>query len=260
MLRRARLLVAYDGSAFHGYAINRGVDTVAGALTDTISLIVRRPVSLVGAGRTDSGVHGWGQVVSLDLPETTDLDNLAHRLNRMRGPQIVVRAARWCADPDFNARFSAHWRHYRYDILNTPAPSPFLAATAWHVPHPLNELLMNLAVDPLIGEHDFSSFGRRPPTVDGREPSMSRYVFLARWSQVGPDQPGLLRFEIRANAFCHQMVRSIVGTLVDVGKGVTSAGEMTAIMQARDRAAAGAIAPPQGLCLWEVGYPDTERW
>ena len=259
-MRRARLLVAYDGSAFHGYAINRDVDTVAGVLTDTISMIVRQPVALVGAGRTDTGVHGWGQVVSLDLAESTDLDDLAHRINRMRGPRIVVRAARWATDPDFSARFSARWRHYRYDVLNTSVPNPFLAATAWHVPQPLDVLLMNLATDPLIGEHDFSSFGRRPPVVDGRQPSMNRYVFLARWNEVGAESPGLLRFEIRANAFCHQMVRSIVGTLVDVGKGITSPGEMSAILRARNRKAAGALAPPHGLCLWEVGYPKTERW
>ena len=260
VMRRARLLVAYDGSAFHGYAVNRDVDTVAGVLTETISMITRRPVSLVGAGRTDAGVHAWGQVVSLDLDEGIDLDDLAHRINRVRGPRIVVRAARWATDPGFSARFSAVWRHYRYDVLNTPEPNPFLAATAWHVPQPLDLVVMNLATDPLIGEHDFSSFGRRPPAVDRREPSMNRYVFLARWNHAGPHSPGLLRFEIRANAFCHQMVRSIVGTLVDVGKAKTSAGEMSAILRAKDRNAAGAIAPPHGLCLWEVGYPESERW
>jgi tRNA pseudouridine38-40 synthase len=261
VLRRARLLVAYHGSSFHGFAINRDVRTVAGLLTDTISMVTRQQVRLVGAGRTDTGVHGWGQVISLDLPDTTDLDNLAHRINRMCGPAIVIRAGRWSTDPDFSARFSATWRHYRYDVLNTSAPNPFLAATSWHVPQPLDLLVMNLAVDPLIGEHDFSSFGRRPPRIEGhREPSMHRYVFLARWRTVGADQPGLLRFDIRANAFCHQMVRSIVGTLVDVGRGTISAGEMTSILRAKNRAVAGQIAPPHGLCLWEVGYSDAEPW
>jgi tRNA pseudouridine38-40 synthase len=261
VFRRARLLIAYDGSTFHGFAINRGVDTVAGLLTEKISMITRRPVQLVGAGRTDAGVHAWGQVVSLDLAGDTDLANLQHRLNRILDPKIVVRAARWTTDPDFSARFSALWRHYRYDVLNTPTPHPFLAATSWHVAAPLNPVLMNLACDALIGERDFSSFGRRPPSVDGqRQPGMSRYVFVARWADLGAQQPGLLRFEIRANAFCHQMVRSIVGTLVDVGHGAVTAGEMTAILRAKDRRAAGQLAPPRGLCLWEVGYPPGEEW
>lgn len=253
-VRRVRLLVAYHGASFHGFAPQPGLATVVGALGAAIERVVRTPVELTGAGRTDAGVHGWGQVVSADLPADTDLDDLVRRLNKLCGPAIVVRAARWTA-PDFDARFSALWRHYRYDVWNDPVPNPFLAATTWHVPAPLRLWVMQAACAPLIGEHDFSSFCRRPKLPgDEPPPSMVRRVLAATWTEVD-DTPGVVRFDIRANAFCHQMVRSIVGMLVDVGLGRRSAGEITAVLRAKDRNAAGQVAPPHGLTLWEVGYP-----
>ena len=268
--RRVRLVVAYDGSAFHGFAKNRDVSTVAGTLEDAMSLVCRTPVELVGAGRTDAGVHAWGQVISADLPATTDLVGLARRLNKMCGPAIAVRSAEWAPWDAFNARFDAQWRHYRYTILNSPAPNPFLARTTWHVHEPLDLGLMQLACDPFIGEHDFTSFCRRPKVgaaesgeadsgvlPDGppapREPSMVRHVLAAGWTDLGD---GLLRLDIRATSFCHQMVRSITGTLVEVGLGKRTAGEILGILRARDRGRAGQVAPPEGLCLWEVGYPS----
>lgn len=220
-----------------------------GDLGAAIERVVRHPVELVGAGRTDAGVHGWGQVVSTDLAATTDLADLTRRLNKMCAPAIAVRDAQW-ADPEFHARFSAQWRRYRYHVWNSPTPHPHLATTTWHVAAPLQVWAMNLACDPLIGEHDFSTFCRKPKGVD--EPPMTRRVLDAAWTDLGD---GLLRFEIRANAFCHQMVRSIVGTLVDVGLGRHHAGEIMGMLRARDRGAAGRVAPPHGLCLWEVGYP-----
>ena len=132
-----RLTVAYDGTSFHGFAENDGVRTVMGELRDAVERVVRQPVELVGAGRTDAGVHGWGQVVSCDLPDDTDLDG--------SGPQDQpdVRPAGRCCDlrcgpsrAEFSARFSAKWRHYRYDVWNAPEPNPFLAATSWHVSSP----------------------------------------------------------------------------------------------------------------------------
>ena len=256
MLRRARLTVAYDGTSFHGFAENDGVRTVMGELRDAVEKVVRQHVDIVGAGRTDAGVHGWGQVVSCDLPAETDLEGLVRRINRMCSPAVVARDAQWTESPDFSARFAAKWRHYRYDIWNSPHPNVFLAATAWHVVPPLSLPSLRLSCDPLIGELDFSSFCRRPKTVPGQpEPSMTRRVMLARWSEVPTDYgPGLLRFEIRANAFCHQMVRSIVGTMVDAGSGRLHAGDVRGILLTKDRQAAGQVAPPHGLCLWEVGY------
>src|SRR6202008_2396700 len=123
MSRRARLTVAYDGAAFHGFAENADVRTVAGALRAALGKVVRQHVDLVGAGRTDTGVHGWGQVVSCDLPDDIDLDVLVRRINPMRGPQVVARSAAWATTPEFSARFSAKWRHYRYDVWNAPEPN-----------------------------------------------------------------------------------------------------------------------------------------
>lgn len=257
--RRARLVVAYDGGAFHGFAANQGVATVAGTLGDALATVLREPVDLTGAGRTDAGVHAWGQVVSCDLPAETDLDGLARRLNSLCAPHVVVREVAWAA-PGFNARFSATWRQYRYTVLNDPVPDPFLTRVAWQVPAPLSLRNLRLACDPLIGQHDFTSFCRRPKQPAGAAPaSMVRRVLEADWS-VEPawhDRP-VLRFEIRATAFCHQMVRSIVGTLVDVGLGRLHAGEVRSILLSRDRARAGQVAPPHGLCLWEVGYDPAD--
>jgi len=254
--RRARFVVAYHGEPFHGFALSAGVPTVAGALTDALQQVTGSAVTLTGAGRTDAGVHGWGQVVSCDLPAGTDLVRIAKSLNSMLEPTIVVRDAQW-VEPTFDARFSALWRHYRYSVLNTPTGNPFLAGTSWHVTTPLDLRAMQLASDAFIGEHDFSAFCRRPkqsgPNRDAPEPSMRRRVLLARWAE-GSD--GLFTFDIRANAFCQQMVRSIVGTLVEVGMHRRKAGEMTGILRANSRAMAGHIAPPHGLCLVEVGYPE----
>ncbi|MEO5724681.1 MAG: tRNA pseudouridine(38-40) synthase TruA [Ilumatobacteraceae bacterium] len=260
MVCRARFTVAYDGSPFHGFAEQTapsGQPTVMGVLRAAVETVVRVPVVLVGAGRTDAGVHGWGQVVSLDLPQDTDLAALTHRLNRILAPHVVVREAGWAADPQFSARFSAEWRHYRYLVLNDPVGNPLLAASTWHVPQPLDLAVMRLACDPVIGEHDFSSFCRRPKVApDVPEPSLTRRILRAEWRRVPHDQTErLLLFEIRGQSFCHQMVRSLVGTMVDIGVGRRYAGEMRSILLARSRDAAGQVAPPHGLCLWEVGYP-----
>src|SRR4051812_26895211 len=138
LLRRARLTVAYDGTSFHGFAENDGVRTVMGELRDAVERVVRQPVELVGAGRTDAGVHGWGQVVSCDLPEDTDLDGLARRINRMCGPQVVARSGVGAADPVFSARFPAKGPHSRYDVWNAREPNAFLAAPSGRVATPLS--------------------------------------------------------------------------------------------------------------------------
>jgi tRNA pseudouridine38-40 synthase len=198
-------------------------------------------------------VHAWGQVVSLDAPDGTDLTELQRGVNALCRPAIVVRAAEW-APHTFDARFSALWRRYRYTVLNREVADPFLAATTWHVDRPLDLRVLRLACDPLLGEHDFASFCRRPKVGPEQEPpSLVRRVLDAGWDALAGD---LLRFEITADAFCHQMVRSIVGTLVEVGLGRRSAGSVLATLRAADRSKAGQLAPPHGLCLWEVGYPD----
>jgi tRNA pseudouridine38-40 synthase len=245
--RRLRLLIAYDGTGYHGFAIQPGQSTVGGALAGALERYLRHTVELTCAGRTDTGVHAWGQVVTFDAREDADPVALRRAVNRALRPAIVVREA-GVAEPGFDARRSATGRVYRYTIRNDAVADPFTASTAWHVPAPLDLPAMRLACDALYGEHDFSSFCRRPPAPDA---SLVRIVRDVRWLDLGE---GRLRFDIEASSFCHQMVRSVVGTLVEVGLGKRRAGEMTAVVRARSRAAAGQPAPAHGLCLWEVLY------
>lgn len=254
---RLRMTLAYDGSRFHGMAENPGVPTVAGALRAAIERVAGHPVTLAMAGRTDRGVHAWGQVVSFDVADGAITsgraapERLARSVNRQCVPAIVVRDCA-VAPVDFDARFSARSRTYRYTVLDRPVPDPFLAATTWWVPGGLDLSLLRLGCDALIGSHDFASFCRRPrPGPDQPEPSLVRLVTSAVWHDLGD---GVLRFDITASSFCHQMVRSIVGTLIEMGRGARRPGEMAGIIAARDRSAAGGLAPPHGLCLWEVGY------
>ena len=251
---RVRATVAYDGGPFHGFAANEGVRTIAGELDDALSRVVGTTISVTCAGRTDRGVHAFGQVVSFDAPDDTDLDRVRRSVNRQCGPSVVLRSLERAGD-DFDARFTATGRSYRYRVLNRRDPDPFLAATAWHVTDPLDVPAMQSAADHLVGEHDFSSFCRRPKVAtDAAAPSLVRRIETVGWQ--GPDDEGLLEFSITASAFCHQMVRSIVGTLVDVGRGRRSVDDVPGMLEARDRQAAGSPAPPHGLVLWSVRYPD----
>lgn len=254
--RRLRLTVAYDGTGFHGFARNVGVRTVAGDLTDALSRYLGHPVEITCAGRTDRGVHALGQVVTLDVDAAqvateADRARLVRAVNRMCGPEVAVRDPALVPE-DFDARSSAIARRYRYRVWNHPEPDPFTARLAWHVEAPLSLPAMRLACDPLIGEHDFSTFCRRPKRRDGTEASLVRRVTDATWHDDGG---GHLRFEIEASAFCHQMVRSIVGTMVAVGLGRMRAGDVRGALAARDRSRAGDLAPPHGLTLWTVRYP-----
>jgi tRNA pseudouridine38-40 synthase len=255
--RTARFLVSYAGGAFRGFAPNRDVRTVMGDLSEAIDRVLQMPIDLTGAGRTDAGVHAWGQVISGKIPSETDLDGLARRLNKLCGPDISVRSAEWAAD-EFSARFSATWRQYRFHIWNDPAPNPLLHPISWHVARALDIDAMNESMAALIGEHDFTAFCRRPKVgPDQRERSMIRILFEADWKMV--ESPQLIRFTIRGSAFCHQMVRSIVGTAVEVGLGRIDSGDVATILHERDRSLAGQVAPPEGLILWAVGY-DGVRW
>jgi tRNA pseudouridine38-40 synthase len=247
---RVRLVVAYVGTGFHGFALQPGQATVGGALAGALERHLRHTVELTCAGRTDAGVHAWGQVVSFDARADVDVTALARAVNRALRPNVVVRSAS-VAPEGFDARRWATGRRYRYRVLNRPVADPFLAGAAWHVPGELDVAAMRLACDPLYGEHDFSSFCRRAPGGG----SLVRVVREARWVDAGEWE---WRFEIEASSFCQQMVRAVVGTMVDVGLGKKKAGEMAGILRARNRAAAGQLAPPHGLYLWEVTYPEDE--
>jgi tRNA pseudouridine38-40 synthase len=243
---KLKLVLAYDGTGFHGFAPQPDVRTVAGALGRALEKVLRHPVELTCAGRTDTRVHAWGQVVSLECDPGVDPWKLQKAVNGMLAPEVVLRSCE-VAPAAFDARRAAQWRSYRYTVVNRPVPDPFLARYAWWVPGRLEVSAMQLGADPFVGEHDFAAFCRAGPEGS----TTVRRVTESRWVEAGD---GVLRYDIRANAFCWQMVRSIVGTLVDIGTGARRAGEVMGMLRAKDRAAAGKVAPPQGLCLWEVGY------
>lgn len=251
---RVRLSVAYDGARFHGFAAQPEVETVAGSLMLAIERALRvKDIELTCAGRTDAGVHARGQVVHFDVPADTVVDPavLQRRINRQLQPSIVVRDVAVDVGA-FDARHDAVARRYRYTIINAVVPDPLLATQAWWVPEPLDLRAMEAACDPLLGEHDFAAFCRRPAARrDGTVPGMTRRVEDTEW-EVGPD--GVLYFWIEANAFCHQMVRSIVGLLIEVGKGKRQVADVLQILRGKDRNANAEPAPPHGLVLWEVKY------
>jgi tRNA pseudouridine38-40 synthase len=266
--QRWRLLVAYDGGAFRGFADQPLVPTVSGALRHALGRTARlvEPPSITCAGRTDAGVHARGQVVHVDLPPIPfDGPGLARAVNRQVAPSIVVLSATEVAD-EFDARRSATGRTYRYLIWNAPAPDPLLAPLAWHVRDPLDLRAMTTASDVLLGTHDFRSFCRRKPGTGAEEPIVRR-VTRAAWSVdrgpeaadaagagAGAGEGRLLRFEIEASAFCHQMVRSVVGSLVEVGRGKGNAASLMDRLRATTRHRAADPAPAQGLCLISVAY------
>ena len=247
---RLKLVVAYDGSDFHGFASQGfGVRTVESRLTEVLETVLQAPRDTFGftcAGRTDSGVHAWGQVVSIDAPAGTDTEKIRKALNGWLAPEIVVRQCTK-VDREFDARRSAKWRRYRYMIVNRPEPDPFVARYSWWMPQPLDIAQLRLAADPFVGEHDFASFCRKGAPGS----TTTRRVLESQWIDEGD---GVLTYDIRGTAFCWQMVRSIVGTMVDAALGKFRPGDIMGIIRAGDRQSAGRVAPPHGLCLWSVGY------
>ena len=207
-----------------------------------------RAATTACAGRTDAGVHALGQVVSFpDAPDEADLQRVTGSLNALLGPSIAVTRSS-AAETDFHARFSARSRTYVYALLLAPTPDPFLARTALHHPAPLDVSAMTEAAGHLVGRHDWRSFGRLPDP----ESSSERTLFELRC--VPGDR--LLRITARADGFIQQMVRSIAGTLLAVGEGKRRPDEMPDVLGAGDRAAAGPVAPPHGLCLVAVEYDE----
>lgn len=239
-----RLDLAYDGSGFHGFARQEGLRTVQGELESALARVAREPVATTAAGRTDRGVHARHQVVSFAVSEPLDLGRIVRTVNGLLAPQIAAVGAEAVPD-DFSARFSARWREYRYFVLDRPHPDPLRRDTTWHVSGELDVARMNAAATAFVGEHDFSSFCRT-----ARERSNVRNVLEAGWSR----HDDLAVFTVRASAFCHQMVRSLVGFLVDVGRGRRDVASSAAVLSSRDRSMVGTVAPPHGLILWDVGY------
>jgi tRNA pseudouridine38-40 synthase len=240
-----RLDLGYDGSGFSGYAVQAGQRTVQAVLEEALFRITG-PVATTVAGRTDAGVHARGQVVSFACDTDLDEDRTARSLNKMVREEIVIWGCRMVPD-DFNARFSARSRTYRYRVANVPFLDPLIRHTVWHVRYQLDLSLMNQAAGHFVGLHDFASFCRK---ADGR--STERRVLNLGWEIDRAD--GHLVFEITASSFCRHMVRSLVAVCVDTGRGKLEPDAVPDIIAVRDRNASCGAAPPQGLTLWEVQY------
>jgi tRNA pseudouridine38-40 synthase len=205
----------------------------------------RQDVRTVGAGRTDAGVHASGQVMSFPAPNDTDVAWVRDRLNRRLAPEISVRAAA-SVNETFDARRSARWRAYEYRLYTDPTPDPFEHRYALHRPAGLDLKPMRAAAAAALGEHDFSSFCRK-----GESALVRRIRKLA----IGHRAPRRIVARVVADSFCHQMVRSLVGTLLEIGEGRRPASAMASALAARSRASAGPVAPPHALHLVAVGYP-----
>jgi tRNA pseudouridine38-40 synthase len=285
-----KLTLAYDGSGFHGWQIQSaqsGLATIQGTLSDAIARLTGERVLPQGSGRTDAGVHALAQVVNFRLTAPLPAANLQRALNRILPAGIRVLSAEE-VPLSFHARHSARSKIYEYRIFERrirPTPgqpaiericSPFLAPYAWDCRWPLALDAMREAASLLLGTHDFTSMTASDPDRAQRDPEQDRIqldaadgspplrpikinpvkiITLAEWSRApGPKQADLLIFRIAGNGFLHHMVRNIVGTLVEIGRGSLEPSDLTRILEARDRTAAGPTAPARGLYLVEVLY------
>jgi tRNA pseudouridine38-40 synthase len=247
------LTVAYLGTPFVGFARQAGLPTVQGNLEAALSTALRRPVEIVGAGRTDAGVHALGQVVSFEATgdEPDDLA-LLRSLNALVGGGIAIRDVRH-ARAGFSARFDAVSREYRYRISNGPVPPLFLEPLSWWVKGALDLEAMRRGARQLLGEHDFRSFCVTESAQDKRTVRRVDSIELVAEQDLGEE---CLVLRVVGNAFLHSMVRAVVGTLVEVGSGRRDPEWVGEALAACDRTAAGPTAPAHGLTLWSVTYPQ----
>lgn len=247
------LTVAYDGARFAGFARQQGLRTVQGSIESALATVLRHEVATTGAGRTDAGVHALGQVVSFDADGTEpDASALRRSVDALSGDGIVVREIRMVR-AGFSARFDATAREYRYRMVHGPVPPLFMRHYAWHVAHPLDEDAMRRAASVLAGEHDFRSFCVAESAEGKRTVRRIDVIELLHEEHLGERS---LTVRIVGNAFLHSMVRVIVGSLVEVGVGRRRSEWLESALHARERSAAGPTAPPHGLTLHSVTYPD----
>ena len=267
MPRTLKLTIAYDGTAYAGWQRQSNAQGIQAVIEDEIATIVGAHNPLVAAGRTDAGVHAAAQVASITIDHPISNDALLKALNaRLKAGDIRIRAIEDTFDR-FDARIFAKTKTYRYAIWNGAAPSPFIRHVVWHVPYVLDLQRMVDAATALVGEQDFAAFQGRGSDVK----TTVRRVLSAELLElkgdtdqpvaVSPLDPGsmardgrLLRFEISGTGFLRHMVRTIVGTLVDIGRGQMEPEDMRRIIDSRDRTRAGHTAPPHGLMLWQVSY------
>ena len=251
--QRLLLHLAFDGTAYAGWQVQPGQVTVQGAVEAAVSRLCDRPVRVHSASRTDTGVHAAHFPAHLDLPRPFPTTALLRGINALLPPDIVCRKLEPVAS-DFHARFAARGKVYRYRILNRPLRPLFRRPYVYWESRPLDAAAMAAAVAPLVGEHDFASFC----ASDADTTTTVREVVGARFHNVDDE----LHLEIAGTGFLKHMVRAIAGTLLEVGRGRLPSGALTAILAARDRAAAGPTARPEGLCLVKVIYDAArlEQW
>jgi tRNA pseudouridine38-40 synthase len=245
-MRNIRLLLEYDGAAYHGWQRQKNALSIQEVVETALAKLTGEAVKLHGSGRTDAGVHALGQVANFHTPGHIPLKAFYAGLNSLLPKDIAVLNAAE-APEDFHARKSARAKTYEYRILNRRQPSPLNRRYAWVVREVLDMAAMAEAAAMLLGEHDFSAF-----KASGGAPGHAvRVVLAAAWHQ---EEAGRLRFSITANGFLRGMVRSLVGTMVEIGRGKRPSEDLAGLLQSGDRAAAGPTAPAQGLFLVEVIY------
>jgi tRNA pseudouridine38-40 synthase len=257
-MRNIRLLIAYDGTDFHGWQRQPNVPTIQACLESAIEKIVAERVTLYGSGRTDAGVHALNQVANFKTAGNIPPANFLKALNKLLPSTIRVKSVE-DVEESFHSRYDARAKTYRYRILWAPISSPFTGRYVHHYPYPLDPKAMAAGARHLEGEHDFTSFAGsagavHEPTLqpsDDRGNNM-RTIFASRilWRP----RTSILIYEVRGNGFLHHMVRNIVGTLLEVGRGKLAPQDVLKIFKARDRTRAGPTAPASGLCLVRVEY------
>jgi tRNA pseudouridine38-40 synthase len=245
-MRNIKLLIEYDGTNYLGWQVQPKGPTIQGILEEKIALITREEVHLIASGRTDSGVHAFGQVAHFKTATRMDVHSIQKALNGLLPPDIVIKKAEE-AEENFHARKQSKTKIYEYRILNRETRSAFHRGYAWHIPQKLDIKAMKEAAQWLEGEHDFLSFR----SVGTPTRTTVRKVIRAGWKK---QRDGFLLFEIEATGFLKQMVRAIVGTLAEVGRGKFSPDEFREILNSKDRKKAGPTAPGRGLFLREVKY------
>jgi tRNA pseudouridine38-40 synthase len=249
-LRNLKLTIAYDGTDFHGWQRQPNARTIQAELEAAAArLNGGEPVTIHGSGRTDAGVHAWGQVANWFYDGIYPCERIQAAVNSLLPPAIRVRRLEE-AEAGFHARKSARAKTYLYVIDNSLYANPLLRRWAWHIRQPLDLAALQAAAGRLEGEHDFLSF----KAADGETATSRRTIYQVRWRRRGH----CLLFFIRGSGFLKNMVRIIVGTLVDFGRGKLAPAEMAAIISAGDRSAAGITAPAQGLTLRSVEYRDVK--
>jgi tRNA pseudouridine38-40 synthase len=246
-----RLDIEYDGSRFRGWAAQPGLRTVQAELEDALETVLRRPIDLTVAGRTDAGVHAWGQVASF---EGDPGEGLARHLNGILPVDVAVTAAA-AAEDGFDARRDARSRTYCYRLLRRSAPSPFEGARSLWWPRPIDVEALRACAAALPGSHDFTAF---TPT-DTDHVHFQRQILRAEWLEEPtpkPLVPGIICFWIEADAFMRKMVRTLVGTMLEVAGGQRSVEDFEALLEGAPREQAGETAPPHGLYLASVRYEE----